>query len=424
MSWYPQNSNTYPPPQSPYGYPYQNPMQYEQPPSPFPPVSQQNYESVPFQGQFPSNYYPPQQNYAPSPQIYPPPQPFQIYPTPSPIYPPPSQNYVPPPQMYPQGSYQGTSPHQGSGQLTPITGNRKALLIGINYFDTPTARLNGPINDVTNMRGFLSRCSFQNMVVLTDDQTGRCKPTRQNIIDGFQWLLEGSRAGDSLFFHYSGHGSQVVDTDGDEADGYDETILPCDYKQTGQIVDDEIWDRLVRNVPPGCRLTAVMDCCHSGTGMDLPFIFTPPRSCEDIPTRDITLLAKNFFGSFGKKKKSNFNFGNLVENIMGNYLPSPSSSSSSSELTQEGYKVSVGDVILFSGCRDDQTAADTTAPSHGGKLSGGAMTTAFLDAANRGPGQSYAQLTMNMRNALAGRYSQVPQLSAGHMMDIHQPFAI
>lgn len=45
-----------------------------------------------------------------------------------------------------------------------------------------------------------------------------------------------------FFFHYSGHGGRVKDTDGDEDDGYDETIYPVDFQQyegeSGQIVDD------------------------------------------------------------------------------------------------------------------------------------------------------------------------------------------
>ena len=102
----------------------------------------------------------------------------------------------------------------------------------------------GCINDVQNMKRFLTeRWGFQegseNMVVLTDDQRDQnFVPTRRNIINAMRWLTGGVRFGDSLFFHFSGHGGQVKDLDGDEDDGYDETILPVDYKVAGQITDD------------------------------------------------------------------------------------------------------------------------------------------------------------------------------------------
>jgi len=61
--------------------------------------------------------------------------------------------------------------------------------------------------------------------------------------------------------------------DGDEVDGYDETILPVDYKKNGMIVDDEMNAIMVRPLPEGVRLTAVFDSCHSGTALDLPYIY-------------------------------------------------------------------------------------------------------------------------------------------------------
>lgn len=58
-----------------------------------------------------------------------------------------------------------------------------------------------------------------------------------------------------------------------------ETICPCDFQRAGQIVDDDLNARLVRRVPQGCILHALLDACHSGTGMDLPFVaMIDPRS--------------------------------------------------------------------------------------------------------------------------------------------------
>lgn len=33
-------------------------------------------------------------------------------------------------------------------------------------------------------------------------------------------------------------------------------------------------DIMVRPLPPGCRLTAIFDSCHSGTALDLPYIYS------------------------------------------------------------------------------------------------------------------------------------------------------
>ena len=54
----------------------------------------------------------------------------------------------------------------------------------------------------------------------------------------------------------------------------DETIIPVDYQKAGHIVDDEVHDVLVRGLPAGVRLTGIMDCCHSESILDLPYVYT------------------------------------------------------------------------------------------------------------------------------------------------------
>ena len=72
--------------------------------------------------------------------------------------------------------------------------------------------------------------------------------------------------------HYSGHGGSIPDDDGDESDHMDETLIPVDFQRAGQMRDDDIFDMLVKRVPTGCNLTVIMDYCHSGTILDLPFL--------------------------------------------------------------------------------------------------------------------------------------------------------
>jgi hypothetical protein len=45
--------------------------------------------------------------------------------------------------------------------------------------------------------------------------------------------------------HYSGHGGQETDYSGDEESGLDDTLVPLDYQENGQIIDDIIFEELV-----------------------------------------------------------------------------------------------------------------------------------------------------------------------------------
>lgn len=103
----------------------------------------------------------------------------------------------------------------------------KALLVGINSY--PTAPLRGCVNDVVDAAKFISeKCGFssQNVRLLTDDRA-----TTQAIIDRLNWLVDGAKAGDRLYFHYSGHGAQMATRDhAGELDGLDEVICPPEFR--------------------------------------------------------------------------------------------------------------------------------------------------------------------------------------------------
>lgn len=78
-------------------------------------------------------------------------------------------------------------------------------------------------------------------------------------------LVTATQPGDTLFFHFSGHGTQVpADDPHEEADGLDEAIVPTDMNI---IVDDDLRVIFCR-LPLGAHLTMLADCCHSGTMLD------------------------------------------------------------------------------------------------------------------------------------------------------------
>ena len=89
-----------------------------------------------------------------------------------------------------------------------------------------------------------------------------------------QVIIELASAGLAQLTGKLGHGGQTKDLDGDEEDGYDEVIYPVDFRQVGHIVDDEMHRIMVMPLQPGVRLTAIFDSCHSGTALDLPYIYS------------------------------------------------------------------------------------------------------------------------------------------------------
>ncbi|KAJ1544275.1 Ca(2+)-dependent cysteine protease, partial [Cladochytrium tenue] len=148
---------------------------------------------------------------------------------------------------------------------------RRALFVGINYTGSQH-QLNGCLQDVRNMSAFVQqrfphlRSEAAAVRVLADtpeNSGGPDWPSRENVLAAMRWLVADARAGDHFFFHYSGHGCQVKDTDGDEVDGMDEAILPVDYTTAGVITDDLMHSIMCASLPWGSFMTALFDCCHS-----------------------------------------------------------------------------------------------------------------------------------------------------------------
>lgn len=83
-------------------------------------------------------------------------------------------------------------------------------------------------------------------------------------------------------------------------------------------------------------------------------------------------------------------------------------------------KTSPADVIMWSGSRDDQTSADATIASQ----ATGAMSYAFITAIRQNPNQTYLQLLNSIRDVLASKYSQKPQLSCSHPLGTYNLFPL
>lgn len=253
-----------------------------------------------------------------------------------------------------------------------------ALLIGLNYYDSPY-QLNGCINDVNNMAAFLvkKRNYDPNKIrIMTDGpQTSPTLPdypTKQNILAAIDAFVGIAKAGDELFFHYSGHGSLVRDANGDEVSGMDSCLCPVDCATGNVIIDDEIRSRLANKVPTGARLYVVLDCCHNGTGVDLRFVI------QDFSVQD---ARKNW----------------IIRQTLNQ---------------NTRYQPTAGEVYMISGCADNQTSADAVINN----IPAGALTHGLLSIWNAVDFNSYNWSTFlkDLRVKLrSGGFTQIPQLMLG-----------
>ncbi|KAJ5172104.1 hypothetical protein N7492_004697 [Penicillium capsulatum] len=423
----------YPPYSGAPGYPPQQPY----PPQQYAPVHHQQPSYGGYPGQSHHQQHPPNPyGYSHSPQ--PPPQPYG---SPAPHHgynaPPPSGYQQPPsgPPMYqgrppanaygPPGGHSGGHPPPpptapvsfGNGapqgynfQYSRCTGKRKALLIGINYFGQK-GQLRGCINDVKNMSTYLNQnfgYAREDMVLLTDDQQNpMSQPTKANILRAMHWLVKDAQPNDSLFFHYSGHGGQTPDLDGDEDDGYDEVIYPVDFRVAGHIVDDEMHRIMVQSLRPGVRLTAIFDSCHSGSALDLPYVYSTSGVLKEP-----NLAKEAGQGLLGVVSAyARGDMGGMMSTAMG-FLKKATKGDEVYERNKQT-KTSPADVIMWSGSKDDQTSQDAQIAGQ----ATGAMSWAFIAALRKNPQQSYVQLLNSIRDELASKYSQKPQLSCSHPLD-------
>eukprot|EP00051_Salpingoeca_urceolata_P025125 m.446114 g.446114 ORF g.446114 m.446114 type:complete len:394 (+) comp20307_c4_seq3:1732-2913(+) len=146
--------------------------------------------------------------------------------------------------------------------------NKKALLVGCNYPGT-NAALRGCVNDVFSMKKLLVQHKGfpeSNITLMIDTDSRYERPTGAAVKRALNQLIASSNAGDILFFHFSGHGTQVPAdaSDTEELDGKDEAICPTDLNI---IVDDDLRD-IVEKLPADVELTFIADCCHSGGLLD------------------------------------------------------------------------------------------------------------------------------------------------------------
>jgi hypothetical protein len=268
-----------------------------------------------------------------------------------------------------------TPPNNATGTAPPK--RARAILFGLNYEHEPDATLRGCTNDVRNMSRMLRDELLPKGSVVQafcDDNAAQRRDTTAQGILRIMYELAVASHRDSLdlvWIHFSGHGSYIVDRNGDEKDKRDECLVPSDYKKAG-VISDDVLHSLFKQFSPNTRVVFICDSCHSGTIGDVKYDW---ESAQRVTVVNIacTVPAK---------------------------------------------------VLTLSGCMDDQTSADAFNVL-GDSTFVGAMTSCLLLVLKETPAvKSDAFLLLrSLRAKLKERgFQQVPKLCTSYNLIRDRPF--
>jgi hypothetical protein len=220
---------------------------------------------------------------------------------------------------------------------------KQALCVGINDYPGAKMDLSGCVNDARDWQALLERRGYS-VACLHDGDA-----TRAHVIEALKALVQGTVAGDSLVFTFSGHGSWLPDRNGDEPDGRDEMMCPYDVMQDRYLLDDDLYDVFVTK-GDGARLYVIADCCNSGSVVR----YAPAPAASDVVPLKAKFLSPYIFARNDR----------ALERAIDRAAGTPAT-------TKLRFPA-----LLFSGCRDTEFSYDT---SFKGRPNG-AFTRTAIDA--------------------------------------------
>ncbi|MFF1506722.1 caspase domain-containing protein [Streptomyces sp. NPDC058326] len=202
-----------------------------------------------------------------------------------------------------------------------------ALHVGLNRvdpgrYDGWEGTLTACENDAHDMARLARAAGFESTVLLTPDGTAA------QVTAVLAEAAARLGPGDILLLTYSGHGSRLPETtgSGDEPDALDETLVLYDR----QFLDDEV-QRAFRAFADGVRIVALFDCCHSGTGIEVPGGTAAAGTARHLPEPRQRQLYDRDRDFYEELRRS---------------------------LAKEPADGAAPDALLISACQDDQVALD------------------------------------------------------------------
>lgn len=150
---------------------------------------------------------------------------------------------------------------------------KRALVIGISEYqqDIENAwdNIHGA-NDAELISSILVKQGFKTTKICNKSATA------SRIRKEIKTMIASCKNGDIIYLHFSCHGQPFEDLNGDEDDGWDESLIPYDapktyqkglYEGANHILDDELheyFNQIRTKIGSNGFLCVVIDACHAG----------------------------------------------------------------------------------------------------------------------------------------------------------------
>jgi hypothetical protein len=214
----------------------------------------------------------------------------------------------------------------------------QSLHFGVNKVDPShygtEAPLRGCENDARDMQAIARALGYETEVFLTKSATSNV------LLDRLSRAAQQLVRGDTLLLTLACHGAQLADVTGDEDDDKDETW--CLYDR--MVIDDEVYDAFAK-FKEGVTIFVVSDSCHSGTSTRM--LVAAISGSDTLPATLNLPHAVRF------RCISPYLDHAVFDKFKGHYAAIKRALPAFQRSTSRG-----PDVVLFSGCQDEQTSAD------------------------------------------------------------------
>ncbi|MBT2491883.1 caspase family protein [Streptomyces sp. ISL-96] len=221
-----------------------------------------------------------------------------------------------------------------------------SIHIGVNEIDEKRygtkAELKNPENDAVTMTDLAKANNFDVVAtLLTNDATS------EKVTAALKEAASQLSSGDKLLLTYAGHGAQVPDKNGDEPDRRDETWVLYDR----QLIDDELY-ALFGTFAEDVRIVLLSDSCHSGTvARDLSLFLNGAELERNFDTSEPAQVRARVRALPQDAQFRNYQRDQELYDEIQRTVPAAE---------QQEIKA---DVLLLSGCQDNQSSSDGTGPN-------------------------------------------------------------